>query len=139
MDRRGTDHPFVRDRQFAVAARRLRSSETGVHFVRNGQGWPLALSAHAARTSGDKAAPSRLVFSRAFRGDAIVGNRVAVSVAYRCARASIRVIPAAKEAYGKVAAVIAVGAFGLNLLSPRLATLVRTDMPLALVIFLIGR
>jgi|SRR5438132_6040946 len=45
---------------------------------------------------------------------------------------------AAKNAYGKVAAVIAVGAFGLNLLSPRLATLVRTDMPLALVIFLIG-
>src|SRR6478736_2826690 len=45
---------------------------------------------------------------------------------------------AAKDAYGKVAAVIAVGAFGLNLLSPRLATLVRTDMPLAFVIFLIG-
>src|SRR6186997_1070063 len=45
---------------------------------------------------------------------------------------------AAKSACGKVAAVIAVGAFGLNLLSPRLATLVRTDMPLALVIFLIG-
>jgi 4-amino-4-deoxy-L-arabinose transferase-like glycosyltransferase len=45
---------------------------------------------------------------------------------------------AAKEAYGSVAAVIALGAFGLNLLSPRLATLVRTDMPLALVIFLIG-
>jgi 4-amino-4-deoxy-L-arabinose transferase-like glycosyltransferase len=45
---------------------------------------------------------------------------------------------AAKDTYGKVAAVIAVGAFGLNLLSPRLATLVRTDMPLALVIFLIG-
>ena len=45
---------------------------------------------------------------------------------------------AAKGACGKVAAVIAVGAFGLNLLSPRLATLVRTDMPLALLIFLIG-
>ena len=45
---------------------------------------------------------------------------------------------AAKDAYGKVAAVIAAGAFGLNLLSPRLATLVRTDMPLAFVIFLIG-
>src|SRR6187455_183157 len=44
----------------------------------------------------------------------------------------------AKDAYGKVAAAIAVSAFGLNLLSPRLATLVRTDMPLALVIFLIG-
>jgi 4-amino-4-deoxy-L-arabinose transferase-like glycosyltransferase len=43
----------------------------------------------------------------------------------------------AKDSYGKVAA-IAVSAFGLNLLSPRLATLVRTDMPLALVIFLIG-
>ena len=45
---------------------------------------------------------------------------------------------AVKDAYGKVAAVIALSAFGLNLLSPRLATLVRTDMPLALVIFLIG-
>jgi 4-amino-4-deoxy-L-arabinose transferase-like glycosyltransferase len=45
---------------------------------------------------------------------------------------------AAKDAYGIRAAIIAVGAFGLNLLTPRLATLVRTDMPLALVIFLIG-
>ena len=44
----------------------------------------------------------------------------------------------AKEAYGKSAAVIAFGAFGLNLLTPRVATLVRTDMPLAFVIFLIG-
>jgi 4-amino-4-deoxy-L-arabinose transferase-like glycosyltransferase len=44
----------------------------------------------------------------------------------------------AKEAYGSSAAFVALGAFGLNLLSPRLATLVRTDMPLALVIFLIG-
>jgi 4-amino-4-deoxy-L-arabinose transferase-like glycosyltransferase len=45
---------------------------------------------------------------------------------------------AAKNAYGGIAAVIATGAFGLNLLSPRLATLVRTDMPLAFAIFLIG-
>src|SRR5437867_11200740 len=44
----------------------------------------------------------------------------------------------AKEAYGSNAEFIALGAFGLNLLSPRLATLVRTDMPLALVIFLVG-
>src|SRR5882724_10286251 len=44
----------------------------------------------------------------------------------------------AKDAYGSSTAVIALGAFGLNLLSPRLATLVRTDMPLAFVIFLIG-
>jgi 4-amino-4-deoxy-L-arabinose transferase-like glycosyltransferase len=45
---------------------------------------------------------------------------------------------AAMAAYGAAAALIALGAFGLNLLSVRLATLVRTDMPLALVIFLIG-
>ena len=51
---------------------------------------------------------------------------------------AVALFRAAKEAYGNVAAVIAIGAFGLNLLSPRLATLVRTDMPLALVIFLIG-
>src|SRR5260370_6787900 len=45
---------------------------------------------------------------------------------------------AATSVYGSTAGLIAVAAFGLNLLSPRLATLVRTDMPLALVIFLIG-
>src|SRR5438094_874801 len=44
----------------------------------------------------------------------------------------------ASRVYGNVAGVIALGAFGFNLLSPRLATLVRSDMPLALVIFLIG-
>jgi 4-amino-4-deoxy-L-arabinose transferase-like glycosyltransferase len=45
---------------------------------------------------------------------------------------------AAENAYGKVAGLVAVCACGLNLLSLRLATLVRTDMPLALVIFLLG-
>src|SRR5215471_7202404 len=45
---------------------------------------------------------------------------------------------AANAAYGAAAALIALGAFGLNLLSVRLATLVRTDMPLALIIFLLG-
>jgi 4-amino-4-deoxy-L-arabinose transferase-like glycosyltransferase len=45
---------------------------------------------------------------------------------------------AAIAAYGAASALIALGAFGLNLLSVRLATLVRTDMPLALVIFLLG-
>jgi 4-amino-4-deoxy-L-arabinose transferase-like glycosyltransferase len=44
----------------------------------------------------------------------------------------------ASHAYGTIAGLVAFSAFGLNLLSPRLATLVRTDMPLALVIFLIG-
>jgi hypothetical protein len=44
----------------------------------------------------------------------------------------------ASYAYGSIAGLVALSAFGLNLLSPRLATLVRTDMPLAFVIFLIG-
>jgi Dolichyl-phosphate-mannose-protein mannosyltransferase len=44
----------------------------------------------------------------------------------------------ASSAYGSIAGLVALGAFGLNLLTPRLAALVRTDMPLALVIFLIG-
>ena len=44
----------------------------------------------------------------------------------------------AGNAYGAVAGVVAFAAFGLNLLSPRLATLVRTDMPLALLVFLLG-
>jgi 4-amino-4-deoxy-L-arabinose transferase-like glycosyltransferase len=45
---------------------------------------------------------------------------------------------AAFAAYGATAGLIASSAFGLNLLSARLATLVRTDMPLALGTFLIG-
>jgi 4-amino-4-deoxy-L-arabinose transferase-like glycosyltransferase len=45
---------------------------------------------------------------------------------------------AASLAYGTTAGLIALSAFGLNLLSTRLATLVRTDMPLAFAIFLIG-
>ena len=51
---------------------------------------------------------------------------------------SILLFRAGSLAYGTIAGLIAFSAFGLNLLSPRLATLVRTDMPLALVIFLIG-
>ncbi|PYX30973.1 MAG: hypothetical protein DMG80_11120 [Acidobacteria bacterium] len=39
---------------------------------------------------------------------------------------------------GNIAGLIAFAAFGFNLLSARLATLVRADMPLALVIFAIG-
>jgi 4-amino-4-deoxy-L-arabinose transferase-like glycosyltransferase len=44
----------------------------------------------------------------------------------------------ARKAYGQTAGLLAMSAFGLNLLSLRVATLVRTDMPLALVIFLLG-
>jgi len=51
---------------------------------------------------------------------------------------SILLFRAGSLAYGTIAGLIALSAFGLNLLSPRLATLVRTDMPLAFVIFLIG-
>jgi 4-amino-4-deoxy-L-arabinose transferase-like glycosyltransferase len=51
---------------------------------------------------------------------------------------SIVLFRAASSAYGSSAGLIALSAFGLNLLTPRLATLVRTDMPLALVIFLTG-
>src|SRR4051812_4862071 len=45
---------------------------------------------------------------------------------------------AANGAFGTAAAVVALAAFSFNLITPRLATLVRTDMPLALVIFGIG-
>jgi 4-amino-4-deoxy-L-arabinose transferase-like glycosyltransferase len=47
-------------------------------------------------------------------------------------------IARAASIYGSVAALIAVAAFSLNLFTPRLATLVRTDMPLALILFAIG-
>jgi 4-amino-4-deoxy-L-arabinose transferase-like glycosyltransferase len=40
--------------------------------------------------------------------------------------------------YGRAAALVAASAFGLNLFTPRLATLVRTDMPLTLILFVIG-
>lgn len=45
---------------------------------------------------------------------------------------------AARDAYGAAPAVVALAAFFFNLLSVRLATLVRTDMPLALSLFLPG-
>jgi 4-amino-4-deoxy-L-arabinose transferase-like glycosyltransferase len=43
-----------------------------------------------------------------------------------------------KSAYGNLAGLLAASAFGFNLLTPRLASLVRTDMPLAFLIFLMG-
>lgn len=50
----------------------------------------------------------------------------------------ILIARAAAAAYGSAAALVAASAFGLNLFTPRLATLVRTDMPLALILFVIG-
>jgi 4-amino-4-deoxy-L-arabinose transferase-like glycosyltransferase len=43
-----------------------------------------------------------------------------------------------RDVLGQAGAALAAAAFGLNLLSPRLATLVRTDMMLAFFIFVIG-
>src|SRR5205823_796407 len=51
---------------------------------------------------------------------------------------AILVFRLTRSAYGAAPAAIALAAFTFNLLSPRLATLVRTDMPLALVVFLVG-
>jgi 4-amino-4-deoxy-L-arabinose transferase-like glycosyltransferase len=51
---------------------------------------------------------------------------------------AILLFRASNSTYGSAAGLIALSAFGLNLLSPRLATFVRTDMPLAFVMFLIG-
>jgi 4-amino-4-deoxy-L-arabinose transferase-like glycosyltransferase len=51
---------------------------------------------------------------------------------------SILLLRAASLAYGRTAGLISLGAFGFNLLSARLATLVSTDMLLALSIFLPG-
>jgi len=48
---------------------------------------------------------------------------------------SILLLRAASLAYGRTAGLISFGAFGFNLLSARLATLVTTDMLLALSIF----
>jgi 4-amino-4-deoxy-L-arabinose transferase-like glycosyltransferase len=44
----------------------------------------------------------------------------------------------ARDAFGRAAAIIGASAFAFNILTPRLATLVRTDMPLALVICAAG-
>jgi 4-amino-4-deoxy-L-arabinose transferase-like glycosyltransferase len=51
---------------------------------------------------------------------------------------AVMLFRSADSAYGLPAGLVALGAFGLNLLGPRLATLVRTDVPLALGIFLLG-
>ncbi|MEY2489900.1 MAG: hypothetical protein QOC70_1842 [Verrucomicrobiota bacterium] len=52
--------------------------------------------------------------------------------------ALLLLIARAAATYGRIAAMVAACAFGFNLFTPRLATLVRTDMPLALILFLIG-
>src|ERR1700726_757202 len=51
---------------------------------------------------------------------------------------SVLLFRAANRVYGSGCGVIALAAFSLNLLTPRLASLVRTDMALALIIFALG-
>ncbi len=56
-----------------------------------------------------------------------------------CAVAMLAILVSTGRAlFGQSGAFLAAAAFGLNLLTPRLATLVRTDMMLAFFIFLIG-
>src|SRR5204862_864374 len=52
--------------------------------------------------------------------------------------ALLALIARAAATFGGAAAFVAACAFSLNLFTPRLATLVRTDMPLALILFVIG-
>lgn len=52
--------------------------------------------------------------------------------------ALLLLIARSASVYGRAPALVAAGAFGLNLFAPRLASLVRTDMPLALIVFAIG-
>jgi 4-amino-4-deoxy-L-arabinose transferase-like glycosyltransferase len=58
--------------------------------------------------------------------------------AFLAALALLGLIVRAAATYGRVPALVAGCAFGFNLFTPRLATLVRTDMPLALILFAIG-
>ncbi len=48
------------------------------------------------------------------------------------------IVRVAKNAFGIEAALFALSAFAFNPFTPRLATLARTDMPLALIVFLLG-
>lgn len=51
---------------------------------------------------------------------------------------ALSILRATKTAFGVEAAVLALSAFAFNTLTPRLATLARTDLPLALAVFLLG-
>lgn len=51
---------------------------------------------------------------------------------------AVALVRTAKRTFGVAAALFALCAFAFNTITPRLATLVRTDMPLAFVVFLLG-
>jgi 4-amino-4-deoxy-L-arabinose transferase-like glycosyltransferase len=129
---------LLREHEPSVDPRRLRPGETGLHFVRDG-GAGHWLYQHTPNESVATKPPlvgwiSAALFevTRWWEGAWRIPSLAAALVLLWLIR---RV---ATAAYGAAAGLIALSAFGLNLLSPRLATLVRTDMPLALVTFLIG-
>src|SRR4029453_12580515 len=68
------------DRQFAVAARRLRSGQAGLYVLRDDGGGTLVLSAHAPRTRSNEAAPRRLDFSWRVFFNAFMGRGLAIAV-----------------------------------------------------------
>src|SRR6266566_7327850 len=80
LDRCRRHNPLVSNRQFAVAARRLRSSKAGIYFLRDDQGRTLVLSADATRTCRDEATAHWLDFSRSFYINPIMGRGVAVTI-----------------------------------------------------------
>lgn len=76
-------------------------------------------------------------FRRALSTDALLGLCLAVSF-FRCRGRPRSFGFRGARTFGDLPALCALAAFGLNLLSVRLATLVRMDMPLALVTFAVG-
>jgi 4-amino-4-deoxy-L-arabinose transferase-like glycosyltransferase len=136
-NQRGNPLPVCHN-ESALAVGRLRSGPAGVYFVRDDQGRALVLSAYPHELVAQKPPlvgwVSAAIFAItrswdiAWRLPSFLGAVVLATILFRAALA----------AYGAAAALIALGAFGLNLLSVRLATLVGTDMPLALVVFLLG-
>jgi hypothetical protein len=77
-------------------------------------------------------------FSWSLCNYSVMGGIMAAAIVLAAITLAVLLFRTANSAYGSIAGLVAFSAFGLNLLSPRLATLVRTDMPLAFVIFLIG-
>src|SRR6266513_6147319 len=75
---------LVSHRQFAVAARRLRSSQAGIYFLRDDQGRTLVLSADAAPTCSDQTAAGGMDFRRGLYLNAVLGRGVAVAIPSDC-------------------------------------------------------
>ena len=106
---------------------RLKWSSAAIGFYQHTPNWWVAT----------QAAAGRLDFRRSFCGHALVGTRLAAAIFSRRARLARFVLRSA-QVYGQVAALTAACALSFNLFVPRLASLVRTDMPLALALFAIG-